>query len=169
MRLRPRRRNLVIWSPSACRAERGHGLWFTRPARPRRIRTRMRTLGLLAAIGLIRLGSAARPRWRPLLAGTVLTTAGIVLRSGAPGMVMIPGMLSLLSALLVPADPVAAGPRRRELERELAAYSTPDQRCDLEATLDRSPDSAAGELREILARQAAVATAPPSAISSPFG
>ena len=168
MRLRPRRRNLVIWSPSACRAERGHGLWFTRPARSRRIRTRMRTLGLLAAIGLIRLGAAARPRWRPLLAGTVLTVAGILLRGGAPGMVMIPGMLSLLSALLVPADPVAAGPRRRELERELAAYSTPDQRCDLEATLDRYPDSAAGELREILARQAAAAAAP-RAVSSHYG
>ena len=167
MRLRPRRRNLVIWSPSACRAERGRGLWFTRSARPRR--RRMRALGLLAAIGLIRLGAAARPRWRPLLAGTVLTTAGIVLRSGAPGIVMIPGMLCLLSALLVPVDPVAAGPRRRELERELAAYSTPDQRCDLEATLDRYPDSATGELREILARQATAATASPSAISSPYG
>jgi hypothetical protein len=168
MRLRPHRRNLVIWSPSACRAERGRGLWFTRPARPRRIRRRMRTLALFAAIGLIRLGAAARPRWRPLLAGTVLTTAGIMLRSGAPGIVMIPGMLCLLSALLVPVDPVMAGPRRRELERELAAYSTPDQRCDLEATLDRYPDSATGELREILARQAATA-APPSAISSPYG
>ena len=167
MRLRPHRRNLVIWSPSVCRAERGHGLRFTRPARPRRIRRRMRTLGLLATIGLIRLAAAARPRWRPLLAGTVLTTAGIVLRSGAPGIVMIPGMLSLLSAVLVPANPVTAGPRRRELERELAAYSTPGQRCDLEATLDRYPDSATGELRDILARQAAAA--PPSAVSSPFG
>jgi hypothetical protein len=169
MRLRPHRRNLVIWNPSACRAERGHGLWFTRPARSRRIRKRIRTLGLLATIGLIRLGAAARPRWRPLLAGTVLTTAGIMLRSGAPGIVMIPGMLSLLSALLVPVDPVAAGPRRRELERELAAYSTPGQRCDLEATLDRYPDSATGELREILAHQAAAAAPPPSAVSSPYG
>ena len=168
MRLRPHRRNLVIWSPSACRAERGRGLWFTRPARLRRIRTRMRTLGLLAAIGLIRLGAAARPRWRPLLAGTVLTVAGIVLRSGAPGIVMIPGMLCLLSALLVPVDPVMAGPRRRELERELAAYSTPDQRRDLEATLDRYPDSVTGELREILARQAA-ATAAPRTVSSHYG
>jgi hypothetical protein len=169
MRLRPHRRNLVIWSPSACRSERGRGLWFTRPARPRRIRIRrrMRTLALFAALGVIRLGAAARPRWRPLLAGTVLTTAGIVLRSGAPGIVMIPGMLSLLSALLVPVDPVTAGPRRRELERELATYSTPGQRCDLEATLDRYPDSATGELREILARQAAAAA--PSAVSPPFG
>ena len=68
---------------------------------------------------------------------------------------------------LIPLDPVAASPRRRELERELAAYSTPDQRCDLEATLDRYPDSATGELREILSRQAA--TASPSAVSSPYG
>jgi hypothetical protein len=106
----------------------------------------------------MRLAGATRPRWRPLLAGVVLTAAGVVLRDGAAGIVMIPGMMFLLSALLVPADPVAAGPRRRELERELAAYSTPDQRCDLEATLDRYPDSATGELREILARQAAAAS-----------
>ena len=168
MRLRPRRRNLVIWSRSACRAERGRGLWFSRPVHSRRIRRRMRTLVLLAALGLIRLGAAARPRWRPLLAGVVLTAAGVVLRSGAAGIVMIPGMLFLLSALLTPADPVAAGPRRRELERELAAYSTPDQRCDLEATFDRYPDSATGELRDILARQAAAAGTR-SAVSSPFG
>jgi hypothetical protein len=154
MRPRPHRRNLVIWSASACRAERGRGLWFTGPARSRRIRRRMRTLALLAAIGVIRLGAAARLRWRPLLAGTVLTAAGVVLRSGAAGMVMIPGMLFLVSALLVPVDPAAAGPRRRELERELAAYCTPAQRCDLEATLDRYPDSVTRELRDILVGQA---------------
>ena len=158
MRLRPRRRNLVIWSPSACRAERGHGLWFTQPARSRRIRRRMRTVALLATLGAIRLGAAVRPRWRPLLAGTLLTVAGVVLRSGPAGIVMIPGMLFLFSALLTPADPVAAGPRRRELERELAAYSTPDQRCDLEATLDRYPDSVTSELRDILVWQAAGAS-----------
>lgn len=154
LRPRPRRRNLVIWSPSACRAERGHGLWFSRPARSRRIRRRMRTVALLAILGAMRLAAAARPRWRSLLAGVVLTTAGVVLRSGAAGIVMIPGMLFLLSALLVPVDPVAAGPRRRELERELAAYSTPDQRCDLEATFDRYPDSVTRELRDILVGQA---------------
>jgi len=80
--------------------------------------------------------------------------------------VMIPAMLFLFSALLTPTDPVAAAPRRRELERELAAYSTPDQRCDLEATLDRYPDSVTGELREILARQAAAAQ---RAVSSHYG
>jgi hypothetical protein len=154
LRPRPRRQNLVIWSPSACRAERGHGLWFSRPARSRRIRRRMRTVTLLAILGAMRLAAAARPRWRSLLAGVVLTAAGVVLRSGAAGIVMIPGMLLLLSALLVPVDPVAAGPRRRELERELAAYCTPDQRCDLEATFDRYPDSVTRELRDILVGQA---------------
>jgi hypothetical protein len=91
-----------------------------------------------------------------------------MLRDGAAGIVMIPGMLFLLSALLTPADPVTAGPRRRELERELAAYCTPDQRCDLEATFDRYPDNVTGELREILARQAATAAAP-RAVSSHYG
>jgi len=118
----------------------------------------MRTGGLLAAIGLIRLGSAAtRPFGRHLTAGVVLTVAGVVLHSGPAGLLMIPGMLFLLSALLVPADPVAASPRRRELERELAAYCTPNQRCDLEATLDRYPDSVTRELRDILIRQAVTA------------
>ena len=168
LRARPRRRNLVIWSPSACRAGRGRGLWFTRPARSVRIRRRMRTGVLLAVLGVMRLAAAMRPRWRPLLAGVVLTVAGVVLRSGPAGIVMIPGMLFLWSALLTPADPVAAGPRRRELERELAAYSTPDQRCDLEATFDRYPDNVTGELREILARQAAT-TAAPRAVSSHYG
>jgi hypothetical protein len=154
MGLRPRRRNLVIWSAAACRAERGHGLWFNRPARSRRIRRRMRTLVLLAAIGVVRLGAVARPRWRPLLAGAVLTAAGVVLRGSVAGIVMIPGMLFLVYALLVPVDPMAASPRRRELERELAAYCTPAQRRDLEATLDRYPDSATRELRDILVGQA---------------
>jgi hypothetical protein len=168
MRLRPHRGNLVVWRASRCPDERGRGLWFTRPARAVRIRRRMRTGVLLAILGAIRLGAAARPRWRPLLAGTLLTVAGVVLRSGPAGIVMIPGMLFLLSALLTPADPVAAGPRRRELERELAAYCTPDQRCDLEATFDRYPDNVTGELREILARQAATAAAP-RAVSSHYG
>jgi hypothetical protein len=128
----------------------------------------LRTIALLAALGAIRLGAAVRPRWRPLLAGVVLTAAGVVLRSGPAGIVMIPGMLFLLSALLTPADPVAVGPRRRELERELAAYCTPDQRRDLEATFDRYPDNVTGELREILARQAATAAAP-RAVSSHYG
>lgn len=47
--------------------------------------------------------------------------------------------------------------RRSELERQLAAYATPAQRCDLEATLDLYPDSITYELRDILARQAMAA------------
>ena len=46
----------------------------------------------------------------------------------------------------------AARQRRRSLERELAGYSTPSQRRDLEATLDRYPDGVTQELRDILAR-----------------
>jgi hypothetical protein len=91
------------------------------------------------------------------MAGAVLTMAGVVLRNGTAGLVMIPGMLFLISALLIPVNPVAASPRRRELERELAAYCTPDQRCDLEATLDRYPDSVTREMRDILVRQAVIA------------
>jgi hypothetical protein len=46
---------------------------------------------------------------------------------------------------------------RCALERELAQYSTPAQRCDLAATFDRYPDSVTYELRDILARQASAA------------
>jgi hypothetical protein len=44
-----------------------------------------------------------------------------------------------------------------KLERELAGYRTNAQRHDLEATLDRYPDDATREVREILASQAAAA------------
>ena len=154
MRLRQHRRNLVVWSSSAGPAELGRGLWFTGPTRFWRIRRWTRTGGLLALLGLVRLAAAVRPRWRPLLAGAVLTVAGVLLRSGAASLVMIPGMLCLVSAVLAPVGAGSIGPRRRELERELAAYSTPSQRCDLEAILDRYPDSDTRELRNILARQA---------------
>jgi hypothetical protein len=40
------------------------------------------------------------------------------------------------------------------LERELAGYSTPADRSDLAAILDRYPDDVTGELRDILASQA---------------
>src|SRR5947207_12080185 len=155
MRLRQHRGNFVVLRASRCPDERGRGLWFTRPARAVRIRRRMRTGVLLAILGVMRLAAAMRPRWRPLLAGVVLTVAGVVLRSGPAGIVMIPGMLFLWSALLTPADPVAAGPRRRELERELAAYCTPDQRCELEATFARYPDKRTSEQRQLIAAASA--------------
>jgi len=92
-----------------------------------------------------------------MLAGVVLTVVGVMLRSGVGSLVFFPGVLFLLSALLTPASTKAARKRRSELERELAAYSTPAQRCDVEAMLDRYPDNMTYELRVILARQAMAA------------
>ena len=151
MWLRPHRRTLVVWSSSAGPAGRPGGLRLTRS---RRVRRRIRTGALLAVLGLTRLAAAARPRWRPLLAGGVLTAAGVMLRSGSGGVVLLPGLLLLASALFVPGGPGTARTRHGELERELAAYSTPAQRRDLEATLDQYPDDDTRELRDILARQA---------------
>ena len=51
----------------------------------------------------------------------------------------------------------AARKRRAELERELAGYATPAERCDLEAALDRYPDGVTHELRGILAGQSVAA------------
>jgi cytochrome c553 len=59
----------------------------------------------------------------------------------------------LLSAPLIPGRSRA----RAKLERELAAYSTPADRRDLEATLDQYSDDTTRELREILASQAPAA------------
>jgi hypothetical protein len=153
MLLRPHRQNLVIWKSSRSPEHRGRGLWFSGPGRSGRVRRWLRISGLLMAVGLLRVGAAVRPRWRPLAVGTVLTVAGYVMRNGMPGIVMIPGMLFLTAALLAPGDPGEASPQRRALERELASYSTPAQRRDLDAILDRYPDGDTRELRDILARQ----------------
>src|SRR5438105_8042553 len=149
MRLRAHRRALVVW-----RTPDGHGVpRLTRLPRRRAIRQFIRTSGLLTAIGLLRLGGAARPHWRPLL-GVALTVAGVILRHSPWGVVLLPGVMLILSAPIIPPSPAGDGRRRRQLERELAAYSTPAQPCDLEATLDRYPDSVTHELHAILARQA---------------
>jgi hypothetical protein len=157
MRLRARRRNLVVWSLSAGPAERYGAPRLTRLARARRIRRSIRVGALLTVIGLMRLARGVRPRWRPLLAGAVLTVVGVMLRSGAWGVVLLAGLWFLLYALLIPASPDADRKRRSDLERQLAGYSTPAQRHDLEATLDRYPDDITYELRNILANQALAA------------
>jgi hypothetical protein len=152
MVLRPRRRNLVVWTQSVGSARRYPVLRLTRTGRLRRC---LRIAKLLTLIGLLRLARVVRPRWKLLLAGTVLTVTGIVLRSSSVGSaVLLPGLLFLFTAPLIPASLPPDYPRRRQLERELAAYSTPAQRRDLEATLDRYPDGIASELRDILATQA---------------
>jgi hypothetical protein len=155
MRRRAHRRNRVVWGPSVGPADRYGAPGFTRLAATRQIHRCIRIGALLMVIGLMRLARA--PRWRLLLAGAALTTVGIMLRSGAWSAVLLPGLLLLLSALLVPASPDANRKPRRELERELAVYATPVQRRDLEATLDRYPDRVTHELRNILANQAITA------------
>lgn len=114
MRLLPHRGNLVVWSQSACPADRYAAPRFTRPARTRRVRRSIRTAVLLTVVGPMRLAGTVRTNWQ-------------------------------------------AYQQLCELERELAAYSTPAQRCDLQATFDRYPDDVTCELRDILARQAMAA------------
>ena len=132
MRLRPHRRNLVVWSQSAGPVGRYGVQGFTRLARTRRVRRGIRTGALLTVICLIRLAGAVRTYWRPLLAGGILTVGGFMQRSAAGNVVFLPGVLVfLLSALLTPPRSEAASTRRPELERELAGYSTPAQRRHL--------------------------------------
>ena len=152
MKLRGHRRDLVIW-----RSAGGYGeLIPARPTRTRRIYRCVRIGTLLTVTGMVRFARVVAPRWRPLLAGTVLTVAGVVLRSGAWGATLLPGLLFLVYPALVPA---ADHKPRRELVSVLAGYSTPAQRRDLAATLDRYPDRDTHELRDILARQATAARA----------
>jgi hypothetical protein len=127
MRLRPHRRNLVVWRQSASPAGRCGGL---RPARTRRIRRWIRIGALLVVLSLRRLAGPVRGRWRPVLAGVVLTAVGVAMRDGPGGLVLLPGLWFLLTAPLVPATSKADRVRRSELERDLAltAFSTPGQR-----------------------------------------
>ena len=152
-----RHRQMVVWSSSPGRSG---ALGFTRAPRSARIRWCFRTGGLLAVISLLRVAAAVLPRWRLLLTGVVLTAAGLILRHGPASVVMLPGMLFLVAAVYKQTWPEEARARHRALERELAAYCTPAQRCDLEATFDRYPDDVTHELRDILARQSVTAVRP---------
>jgi hypothetical protein len=154
MRLRSRPRSFVVWSSRADPVDSCRGPRLARITRSGRIRRCFRTGALLAVVGFIAVGHAVRVRWQPLLSGGVLTVAGVILRSGPGGVVIIPGLLLLMSAPLTEGSPDGDRRRRRELQRELARFSTPAQRCDLEATLDRYPDAVTHEIRDILASQA---------------
>jgi len=154
MRLRARRRTIVVWSSSRGPGGRYSVTTFPRRARPRPLHRFFRISWLLTIIGLIRLTRVLRSRWGPVLAGGTLILVGVILRGGMGSLAFLPGILFLYSALLREPSPDADRKRRSALERELAGYSTPAQRRDLEATLDRYPDDATDELRRILARQA---------------
>ncbi len=149
MTLRPRR-NLVLLSQTAG----SFGRYRSAPVtRDRRIRRWMRRGGLLLLIGLMALGRGVMARWRLVLAGVVLTVLGRILHGGPSSVFLLPGLMLLVSAPLLPGHSRA----RAKLERELAAYSTPADRHDLEATLDQHPDDSTRELREILSSQATAA------------
>jgi hypothetical protein len=149
MTLRPRR-NLVLLSQTAGSLGRYRSAPVTRD---RRIRRWMRRGGLLLLIGLMALGRGVMARWRLVLAGVVLTVLGRILHGGPSSVFLLPGLMLLVSAPLLPGHSRA----RAKLERELAAYSTPADRRDLEATLDQHPDDSTRELREILSSQATAA------------
>jgi hypothetical protein len=154
MTLRAHRRNLVVWNQSVASAGRDDA---PRPTRTRRLRRRIRAIALLAVVGLMRAGRAAGSRWRPLLAGGVLTVGGVLLPGGAGGPAVLVGVMFLISAPLTSASLSANRGRCSGLERELAGYSTPADRSDLEAILDRYPDDVTRELRDILASHAMTA------------
>ena len=152
MRFSARRRNIVVWRTSISPAGRHGGLGLERAAPVRPIRRRVRIGAMLALIGLLRLTRTLRVRWY-LSAGIALTVAGVIMRGSGWNFVLLPGLLLVLSTLLIPASPDGDRKSRSQLARELASYSTPAQRCDLEAILARYPDSDTRELRGILAGQ----------------
>jgi hypothetical protein len=158
MRLRARRQKLAAWSLPRGPGDRDDFPVPHSSPGARRIRRCFRIGGLLILIGLIRLTRAARQRWLPLAAGTVLTAAGLMLGNSPAGIIVVPGLVYLLIALVMDGGSAEERKRRSELARELAGYATPAQRHDLEATLDDYPDAITSELREILARQAGAAT-----------
>ena len=149
MRLRSHRRKLVILRQSTGPAGRYGSVPISRPTCASRIRRRVR-IGVL--LTLVFLAHGGRARW--VLAGAVLTAAGVVYRADPAGVMLLPGLLLLLGTPLVPPSPSADRRQRSRLERELAGYSTPAQRADLEATLDGYPDGITHEIRDILAGQA---------------
>ena len=126
-----------------------------RPASTRPLRRLLRISVLLAAIGLIRVAGALRPRWKPVLAGVALTATGVVLRDPVGVLAFLGGFLFLYAALIMHVSPAGDRKQLAALERELADYSTPAERRDLEAILDRYSDGDTSELRDILTRQAA--------------
>jgi len=122
MRLRARRRNLLT-NLSVDRVGRYEAPGLTRLVRTRQIRRCVRTGALLTVIGLIRLARSMRSRWRPMLAGAVLTVLGVMLHSGV--VVLATGLWFFAYALVFSPSSDADRKRRYELERESPVYSIP--------------------------------------------
>ncbi len=142
------RRNRVVWSSSA-RDPDSNLVWGpAAPLRAGRLRHFIRTCVLFLLVGLMR-----RPCWRSVALGAALIIPGLILRSAPAGIILLPGLLILFAAPFLPGGPDAGDLRHSKLWRELAAYSTPSQRRDLEAILDQYPDGMTRELRDILSCQ----------------
>jgi hypothetical protein len=94
------------------------GQWIRGSVRRGRVRWLVRTWALLSVAAFMRVA-----HWWPVLAGVVLTAAGIVTRHGPAGAILLPGLVLLLSAPLIPPSPKVERARRALLEREMAAYS----------------------------------------------
>jgi hypothetical protein len=145
--MRSGRGSRVVWSQSS-------GVSCAPQPRPSRARRARRLLRIGVLLTILRLTPAARAvfgRWRILLPATVLTVAGVLMRSGSGSIVLLPGLIMFLAAPLT--TPRSRRGLPSELERELGSYSTPPQRRDLEAILDRYPDEVTIKLRNILANQ----------------
>jgi hypothetical protein len=98
---------------------------FTRLACTTRIRRCVRTSALLMVIGLMGFARGVRSRWRPLLAVTLLTVFGLMLRNSVWSLILAAGLLFFVYPLLIPANSGADRKRRYEIERELPVYSIP--------------------------------------------
>ena len=99
MRLRPHRRNLVVWSSSAGPGDKPGNRRKARPARARRIRWWLRAGALLMILGVLRLARTARARWEPLslLVGSLVALAGVMLSAAGA---FFAGLLILIVALI---------------------------------------------------------------------
>jgi hypothetical protein len=71
----------------------------------------------------MRLARGVRSRWRPLLAGAVLTVLSVILRGDV--VILAAGLWFFAYVLVFPASSDADRKRRYELEHELLIYSIP--------------------------------------------
>ena len=140
------KRTRVVWSSSPEPAA------MLPPPRPRRFRRAVRTALVLTVLALVH--AAGRPRWRCALLGAALTIPGMLLRGELVGdIILLPGLMALAYAPFLPGETPESRQRQRRLRRELAAYSTPAERRDLEALLWSCSGGDTTELRAILASQ----------------